>query len=134
MLKINKNSDLLTFPATSSTPIRFERSCGGTKFFTIISVASIKDQIFALLENNVDGEEDMILVKLPKDPYIIRFHSGEPLRAHLNKNNYEGIFLTSNSFIASAYGDPIEEMLVDEYCVEDDEIEVWLQAEIDVKL
>lgn len=61
MKKIISENKIYTFPADFRTNFRVE----GRGMYTIIDALVYKNKVYALLESNKYGEEDMLVIKLP---------------------------------------------------------------------
>lgn len=130
MLKQFPNGRIITFPATSKTPIRVEcENIHTCNFFTIIDVASVGKNTYALLENNLYGEEMTLLVRLPEDPYILRKWKGNIKGTHLGNEYQECIFLHSYCIIDDGNGNDIVTLLIDND-LDQEEIVGWTDDEI----
>ena len=123
----------LRHPATSRSAFRVE---GYHEYFTIIDVATIKGgATFALLEGNISGEENTVVVQLPMSPRkvkIIRNYYGESFDVGLKEEVGFAFFIPNHLIIEDAYGNTLDEVLAcNDY--DTDDIQFWSQEEIDTK-
>lgn len=95
-------------------------------YYTMIDAATIGTVTYLLLENNKWGEEDLVVVKLPKNPYWI--HPQDPT---LNYNNgeHEALFIPHKLFVCTTYDD-IVTALDDNVWESGDVIVTWTDEEI----
>lgn len=98
-------------------------------YYTMIDAATIGTCTYLLLENNKWGENDLVVVKLPKNPYWI--HSQDPT---LNYNNgeHEALFIPHGRVVCSTEDD-IVTTLDDRVWKVGDEIEAWTDEEMNAQ-
>ena len=131
MYKEFENGVKISLPLTMDTNIYVE----GYGTYTILDVASFGLDIYALLESNIRGEEDMLVVTLPISKSklrIIKRYDGKQIlpSGRSTKVDYI-IFLREKEVGCEAYNDLKTELeaFLDEEKIE--ALEFWSEEEID---
>lgn len=131
MYKEFENGVKISLPWTTDTNIYVE----GYGPYTILDVASSGLDIYALLESNIRGEEDTLVVTLPISKSklrIIKRYDGEQMLPPGRSTKVDYIvFLREKEVVCEAYNDLKTELeaLLDEEKIE--ALELWSEEEID---
>jgi len=130
MYKEFENGVKISLPWTTDTNIYVE----GHGTYTILDVASSGLDIYALLESNIRGEEDTLVVTLPvlkSKLRIIKRYDGEQMlpAGRSTKADYI-VFLREKEVVCEAYNDLKTELeaLLNEERIE--ALEFWSEEEI----
>ena len=103
--------------------------------YTIIDVASYNGSVYALLESNTCGEEDMLVVELPQSNIkLLRLYDEGMMRIPGRSKMYEyEVFIPRRKIIVeTAYNDIVTELvenLLDS--VDEELISVWTDEDIE---
>lgn len=131
MYKEFENGVKISLPWTTDTNIYVE----GYGTYTILDVASSGLDIYALLESNIRGEEDMLVVTLPISKSklrIIKRYDGEQMLPPGRSIKVDYIvFLREKEVVCEAYNDLKTELeaFLDEEKIK--ALELWSEKEID---
>lgn len=92
-----------------------------TKFYSIIDAATVGDSTYCLLESNMYGEDDMVVVKLPKNLLWLVQENKEEVK----------VFIPHKYIICSACNDIITELTDNDIIMDDFDAELWSDEEIE---
>ena len=127
--KGNGNLICNTYPANDHTTFMV----GDRGFYTIIDVVTIKNKMYALLEHNIYGEEDCIVVFLGRGEenniLILEKYNHKSIDVHLCQNAQKIIYIPLNRIIIDNVYDDIVSMFKEEGYSEN-EIVLWSSREI----
>lgn len=129
MYKKLQSGKIVSNKATRQTYFRMERKEDGSDpYYGIVDVATVQDVTYVLLENNSMGEEDLIVIRLPKNPYWI--HPENPMSRYHN-GEHEAMFIPHKFFVCDTWDD-LETTLWDnlDEINSKDEIIFWTDEEI----
>lgn len=108
----------LAYPADSHTAFYIE---GRDAFYSIIDVVSADSKIFALLENNELGEEDIVAVYLGQgnnpNVYLIERYNRKQIKSGLTGGSKQVIFLFKEQVITDEVYDNLRTVLIEEEAI-----------------
>lgn len=124
MIKETKNGSVY-YNIDKKTVFRIEgENEHSTKFYTAIDAATVGDKTYCLLESNMYGEEDMVVIQLPKKLFWLTTE-GKPTEAK--------VFIPHKYIICSAYNDIITELTDNDIIMDGFDAELWTDEEINRK-
>lgn len=127
--KGNGNLICNTYPANDHTTFMV----GDRGFYTIIDVVTIRNKMCALLEHNVFGEEDCIVVLLGRgeetNVWILEKYNHKSIDVHLSQYAQKVIYIPSDRIIIDNVYDDIVSMFEEEG-YDRNEIILWSSEEI----
>ena len=132
MKKELSNKTTMEFPATSLTSFKVE---GYQGYYTIIDVVTLKcKDTYALLEHNVQGEDNMLVVKLPNttNPLILKRYNGSKYDTDLLEPTDHAIYIPERNIIAEAYDNVI--ITLEDNDIDAVNAEIWTDEEINDEL
>ena len=124
----------LSYPANSHTAFYIE---GRDAFYSIIDVVSADNKIFALLENNDLGEEDVVAVCLgdgsKPNVYLMERYDRKQIKSGLTGGSQQVIFLFKEQITTDEVYDDLRTVLVEEEIILPfyQKIEQWDIKDID---
>ena len=127
--KGNGNLICNTYPANDHTTFMV----GDKGFYTIIDVVTIRNKMCALLEHNVFGEEDCIVVLLGRgeetNVWVLEKYNHKSIDVHLSQNAQKVIYIPPDRIIMDNVYDDIVSMFEEEG-YDRNEIILWSSEEI----
>ena len=126
----------LFYPADKHTAFYIE---GYGAYYSIIDVLSSDNDIYALLENNELGEEDLCIVKLGSGTnpncYLLEYYNRNLLKTGLSEDARQVIFLLSTQVVTNEVYDDLMTVLVEDEIIspEYNHIEMWSDEDINKK-
>ena len=109
---------------------------GRNAFYTIIDVVSSDNDLFAMLENNELGEEDIIIVKLGSgvnpNIYLLEKYNRRPIPSGLTGGSRQAILLFKEQIITEEVYDDLKTVLIEDGIIspEYQHIEEWSEKDI----
>lgn len=125
---------LLAYPADSHTAFYIE---GRDAFYSIIDVVSADNKMFALLENNELGEEDVVVVYLGHgdnpNVYLMERYNRKQIKSGLTGGSKQVIFLFKEQVVTDEVYDDLRTVLTEEEVILPfyQKIEQWDIKDID---
>lgn len=108
----------LAYPADSHTAFYIE---GRDAFYSIIDVVSADNKIFALLENNELGEEDVVAVYLGHgdnpNVYLMERYNRKQIKSGLTGGSTQVIFLFKEQITTDEVYDDLKTVLIEEEAI-----------------
>ena len=126
----------LFYPADKHTAFYVE---GYNACYSIIDVLSSDNDIYALLENNELGEEDLLIVKLGSgvnpNCYILEHYNRNPIKTGLSEDARQVIFLLCIQVVTNEVYDDLETVLIEDEIISPEymHIEIWTEKDINKK-